>query len=197
MSEAQKNIVIMAGYQDIDAARKDFDGLMQLVKEKKVRTDGIVLAQHDKDGRASVSETGDHLGRKGMGYGGGVGLLVGLFAPPLLAAAVVGAAGGALLGKLAKKKVESGLEKGLAEKLKPGSAVILALVAADDQLAAERALAGSPAKSVAEIDEAALRRPSPRPEASSTPTAASCRFPTKASAVRSVGLSTTRSPTGS
>ncbi|MBP1775511.1 MAG: arylsulfatase, partial [candidate division NC10 bacterium] len=157
MGEAQKNIVIMAGYQDIDTARKDFDGLIQLVKDKKVRTDGIILAQHDKDGKASVSETGDHLGRKGMGYGGGVGLLVGLFAPPLLAAAVVGAAGGALLGKLAKKKVESGLEKGLAEKLKPGSAVILALVAADDQLAAERALAGSPAKSVAEIDEGGLK----------------------------------------
>jgi arylsulfatase len=157
MSKDQKNIVIMAGYQDTDAARKDFDGLIQLVKAKKVRTDGIILAQHDKDGRASVSETGDHLGRKGMGYGGGVGLLVGLFAPPLLAATVVGAAGGTLLGKLAKKKVESGLEKGLAEKLKPGSAVILALVAEDDQLAAERALAGSPAKSVAEIDEGGLK----------------------------------------
>ena len=30
-----------------------------------------------------VSQTGDHLGRKGLGWGGGVGVLVGLAAPPL------------------------------------------------------------------------------------------------------------------
>ena len=41
----------------------------------------MILVQKDKEGKLSVSETGDHLGRKGMGWGGGVGLLVGLFAP--------------------------------------------------------------------------------------------------------------------
>src|SRR5512137_3015202 len=157
MSKDQKNIVIMAGYQDIPTAKKDFDGLIKLVKDKKVRTDGLILAQHDMDGKAVVSETGDHLGRKGMGFGGGVGLLVGLFAPPLLAATVVGAAAGAVLGKIAKKKVESGLEKGLAEKLKPGSAVILAIVDEDDRLVAEQALAGSPAKSVVSMEDKGLK----------------------------------------
>ena len=44
---------------------------------------------------------------KGMGWGGGVGLLVGLAAPPLLASVVVGAAAGALIGKFARKKMKN------------------------------------------------------------------------------------------
>ena len=50
-----------------------------------------------------VQETGDHLGRKGVKVGGGVGLVVGLFAPPLLAATAVGAAVGGLAGKFARQ----------------------------------------------------------------------------------------------
>ena len=157
MARENNNIVIMAGYQDIPSAKKDFDGFVQLVKDKKIKTDGVILAQHDMDGKAVVSETGDHLGRKGMGFGGGVGLLVGLFAPPLLAATVVGAAAGAILGKIAKKKMESGLEKGLADKLKPGTAVILAIVDENDKLVAERALSGSPAKSVVAMEDKGLK----------------------------------------
>ena len=78
--------VVMAGYQGIEAAKKDFDELVQLVKDKKVKSEGVILVEHDESGEVRVSQTGDHLGRKGMGWGGGVGVLVGLAAPPLLAA---------------------------------------------------------------------------------------------------------------
>ena len=113
----EKNIVILAAYPNIDAAKKNFDQLVQLVKEKKVETDGMIMVEKDQEGNLSVSETGDHLGRKGMGWGAGVGLLVGLAAPPLLASVAVGAAGGALVGKFAKQKVVKGMEEGLGEKL--------------------------------------------------------------------------------
>ena len=149
--------VIMAGYQAIEAAKKDFDALVQLVKDKKVRSEGVILVEHDVDGEVRVSQTGDHLGRKGMGWGGGVGVLVGLAAPPLLAATAVGAAAGGIVGKFAKHKVDSGLESGLGDKLKPGTAAIIAIVAEDDRLVAEQALAGSPAKSVAPMDKHGLR----------------------------------------
>ncbi len=135
----EQNIVIIAGYQAVEAAGKNFDALIQLVKDKKIKSDGMILVQKDKDGQVTVSETGDHLGRKGMGWGGGVGFLVGLAAPPLLASVVVGAAAGALVGKFAKHKMESGVESGLGEKLKPGMAAILAIVREEDRLAAERA----------------------------------------------------------
>ncbi|HMK07818.1 MAG TPA: DUF1269 domain-containing protein, partial [Anaerolineales bacterium] len=146
----ESNIVIMAAYLSEEAAKKNFDALVGLVKDKKITCEGMILVRKDKDGTVTVSETADHLARKGAGFGGGVGVLVGLAAPPLLGAAVIGAAAGALLGKLAKQKVESGMEAGIGEKLKPGTAMILAIVEDTDKLAAEQALADSPAKSVAE-----------------------------------------------
>ncbi len=152
MSKKQ-NIVIIAGYQAVEPAEQNFDQLTQLVKNKSIKSDGMILVQKDKDGQVIVSATGDHLGRKGAGWGGGVGLLVGLAAPPLLASVAVGAAGGAIVGEFAKHKIESGIESGLGEKLKPGMAAILAIVREEDRLAAERAMADSPAKSVAVIDE--------------------------------------------
>ena len=149
--------VIMAGYPTVEAAQTDFDGLVRLVKDKKVRTEGVILVEHDVDGRVKVSQTGDHLGRKGLGWGGGVGLVVGLFSPPLLGSIVVGAAAGGLVGRFARHKVDTGMETGLGDKLAPGTAAIVAMVDDDDRLAAERALAGTPAKSVVAMDKEGVR----------------------------------------
>ncbi|MGZ6313289.1 MAG: sulfatase-like hydrolase/transferase, partial [Candidatus Limnocylindrales bacterium] len=90
------------------------------------------------------------LGRTGTKWGGGVGFLVGLAAPPLLASVVVGAAAGRVLGKVADHKVQQGLHDKLGEAMKPGTAAIIAMFDADQRLAVEQALPGSPAKSVVE-----------------------------------------------
>ena len=144
--------VIMAAYPSVGLARQDFDGLVQLVKDKRVRTEGVILVEHDEDGEVRVTETGDHLGRKGLGWGGGVGAVVGLFSPPLLASLVVGAAAGGVAGKFARHRVESGIQTGIGEQLPPGSAGIIAVVNHADRLAAEQALPGSPMKSVAQME---------------------------------------------
>jgi arylsulfatase len=151
MSKEQM-IVILAAYLDAEAGSQNFEALAQLARDKKIKTDGMILVEKGQDEKIYIRETGDHLGRKGMGWGGGVGLLVGLFAPPMLASVAVGAAAGAVIGKFAKHKLESGLESKLGENLKPGTAVILAIVRESEALAAERALADSPARSVAAID---------------------------------------------
>ena len=148
--------VIMAAYPALDAAEKDFDALVELVKNKKVRTEGVILVEHDEDGEVHVSQTGDHLGRKGLGWGGGVGLVVGLFNPALLGSIVVGAAAGGVIGKFAHHKVANGME-GLGEKLKPGQAAVIAMVDDEDRLAAEQALASTPARSVATMDKKGVR----------------------------------------
>ena len=70
-----------------------------------VATEGIALVMKDASGEVKVVETGDHLGRKGAKVGGGVGLVLGLFAPPLLAATAVGAALGGVTGKFARKRI--------------------------------------------------------------------------------------------
>lgn len=50
--------------------------LVNRVKDKTVRTEGVILVARDGDGEVSVTQTGDHLGRKGMSWGAGVGLVV-------------------------------------------------------------------------------------------------------------------------
>jgi uncharacterized membrane protein len=149
--------VILAAYQSTGAAHNDFDALVQLVKDKTVKAEGVILVEKDADGQVKVSQTGDHLGRKGLGWGGGVGLVVGLFDPALLASIVVGAAAGGAIGRFAEHKEKTGLQEGMGDKLQPGTAAIVAMVDEDDRLAAERALAGSLAKSVVPMDKTGVR----------------------------------------
>ena len=99
--------VLVAGYQDIDEATKDFESLVALVKEKQVSIEGVILVTHAEDGSVAVRQTGDNRGRKGTGWGGGVGLAVGLFAPPLLASVAVGAVAGGVVGKFVDHRVEN------------------------------------------------------------------------------------------
>jgi arylsulfatase A-like enzyme/uncharacterized membrane protein len=153
----EQDIIIIAAYLDTELASQNFEALVKLVKDKKIKSDGMILVQKDPEGKVSVRETGDHVGRKGMGWGGGVGVLVGLFAPVMLAPVVVGAAAGALLGRFAKNKVVDGIEGGLSQTLKPGTAAVLTIVGEDDKLAAEQALGDSPAKSVAVMEEGGVK----------------------------------------
>ncbi len=109
MADTQTDVLV-AGYRDIDMATRDFDGLMQVVAGKQVEIEGAILVTHDADGAITVVQHGDHLGRKGLGWGAGAGLVVGLFAPPLLASVAVGGAVGGLIGKFTDRKVKSGME---------------------------------------------------------------------------------------
>ena len=59
--------VLVAAYPDIDAASRDFDGLMAIVKEKRVTIEGAILVTHETGGDVTVIQHGDHLGRKGLG----------------------------------------------------------------------------------------------------------------------------------
>ena len=108
MSDTEFDVVI-AAYLIPDLAQNDFDGLVKLVEGKQLEVEGVVLVTEDADGKVTVKETGDHMGRKGLAIGGGVGLAVGLFSPPLLASMVIGGAAGGLAGKFAKHRVESGI----------------------------------------------------------------------------------------
>ena len=133
--------------------RREFDALVDAVKARRVKIQGAILVTHDKDGNVVVQQTGDDLGRKGMAWGGGVGFLVGLAAPPLLAATVVGAAAGGIAGRFAKHKMETGLHDKIGEALKPGTAAIIAMFEEDQPLAVQQVLAGALARSVVQTDK--------------------------------------------
>jgi uncharacterized membrane protein len=149
--------VLIAVYLIPDLAKQDFDGFVKLVEDKTVESDGVVLVTKDADGEVHVQETGDHLGRKGVKVGGGVGLVVGLFAPPLLAATAVGAAVGGLAGKFARHRLQAGIGEKMDDALPPGSAGIIAVYdrAHADQV--DEALANAIRKSTAQIDKASAK----------------------------------------
>ena len=60
--------------------------------------------------------------------GGGVGLVVGLFAPPLLASTAIGAGIGAVLGHLTKRHAEKELGVELGEYFPPDSSAVVVIV---------------------------------------------------------------------
>jgi uncharacterized membrane protein len=151
MSEDQKDVLI-AAYLFEDLAKRDFDAVLKLAEDKAITVEGVVLVQKDADGEVHVQETGDHLGRKGVKIGGGAGLVVGLFAPPLLAATAVGAAAGGVVAKFAKHRVESGIQEKMDDALPPGSGGVIAIYDSDGAGAVDKALPNAVKKSVAQID---------------------------------------------
>jgi len=50
MSDASD--LILAGCQTTDAVEKDFAGLVKLIAEKKVRTEGVILVQRARTARS-------------------------------------------------------------------------------------------------------------------------------------------------
>ena len=151
MGETEFDVVI-AAYLIPDLAEKDFDALVKLVEDDQLKVEGVALVTADADGIVAVKETGDHLGRKGLEIGGGVGLAVGLFAPPLLAATVIGGAAGGVMGKFARHRVESGLEEKMGAALPPGTAGIVAIYDRAKTDTVNTTLANAVRKSVAHVD---------------------------------------------
>ena len=149
--------VLVAAYQDLDKATRDFDALAGLVKDKKAQMEAAILITHAADGSVSVQQTADHRGRKGVEWGAGVGFLVGLAAPPLLASTAIGAALGGLAGKHVDKELESQMHDKIGENLPEGGAAIIAAFDEEFRLAVEQALPGSPAKSVVETDKQGIK----------------------------------------
>jgi arylsulfatase len=157
MSDENSLDVLIAVYLIPDLAKRDFDAFVKLVEEKKVAADGIALVTKDAEGEVAVQETGDHLGRKGATVGGGVGLVVGLFAPPLLAATAVGAAAGGLAGKFARKRVQAGIGDKMDDALPPGSAGIIAIYDHGQAGVVDETLSNAVRKSTAQIDKASAK----------------------------------------
>jgi arylsulfatase len=157
MSDSDKLDVLISVYLIPELAKQDFDAFVQRVEDGSIDTNGIVLVSKDAGGELTVEETGDHLGKKGAKVGGGVGLVLGLFAPPLLAATAVGAGLGAVAGRFARKRLETGIGEKMDESLPPGSAGIIAIYEQEDAAEVEKALSNSIRKSIAQIDKASAK----------------------------------------
>ena len=157
MSEQDQLDVLIAVYLIPDLARQDFDRFVKLVEEKAVSTEGVVLVTKHASGEVEVLETGDHLGRKGLRLGAGVGLVIGLFSPPLLAATAVGGAVGELASTFARKRVLAGIEEKMDDALPLGSAAVIAIYDHEGANSVAKVLSNAIRTSTVQIDKASAK----------------------------------------
>jgi uncharacterized membrane protein len=128
MSEGDNLALYVASYADATSAKSDFDSL-KAAEGDDFKIEGAVVMSRDADGDVDVLSKGvsDDTGT-GAWIGGGIGLVVGLFAPPLLISTAIGAGIGALLGHLTKKHEEKELGVELDEYLPPNSSAVVVVV---------------------------------------------------------------------
>ena len=123
------NLMLVVGaYADAGAAADDFKALKAGQDAGEYQVVGAVVMNRDASGNVDVQEHGDGRVGGGAALGGTAGLVVGLFAPPLLAAGAIGAGIGAGIGALKKRHAEKQLGVDVEEYLPPGSSAVVAVV---------------------------------------------------------------------
>ena len=139
--------VLIGAYLTTAPAKLDY----QAVIDAGAKIEGAVCVSRDHAGELHVEET-DHMARGGAEVLGGVGLVVGLFAPPLLAATAVGAAIGAGLGALAHHEVKSKLEQQAFDTIPYGGAALIVAYPRSSGTAIDRAVTRALKKVVGEAE---------------------------------------------
>ncbi len=139
--------VMIAAYLDTDPAKADYEA----VKQAGAKLEGVVCVSRDHAGKLHVEES-DHLARKGAEILGGAGLIVGLFAPPLLIATAVGAVVGGGLGDLAHHEVKKKLEQQAFDTIPFGGAGVIVAYPRSSAERVDQAVTHSLKKAVGEAD---------------------------------------------
>ena len=122
--------VLIGGYLSTDAAHQDYHAVVNC----GARLWGTVVLNKDLEGNLTVEEK-DHAVEEGAAGAGAVGFVVGLFAPPLLAATAIGAAIGAAGGALLHKQLGNGISEKAGDTIPIGGA---GLIVAYPRSAAEK-----------------------------------------------------------
>jgi len=139
--------VLIGGYLSKEAADEDYEAVLA----SGAHVEGAVVVSKDVEGNLSVEET-DHMVRKGAEGLGAVGFVVGLFAPPLLAATAVGAALGAVGGEALHKKTGSKIEDAAGDTIPIGGAGLIVAYEHDQADTVEPAVTRAIKKAIGEAE---------------------------------------------
>jgi len=139
--------VLIGGYLSAEAAKEDYES----VRQCGARLWGAVVVSKDLEGELSVEQT-DHLVEEGAAGLAGVGFVVGLFAPPLLAATAIGAALGAVGGKVLHNKSSTQIEQIAGETIPIGGAGLIVAYKHVDADQVEQAVTRAVKKAVGEAE---------------------------------------------
>ena len=86
-----------------------------------------------------------------------MGLAIGLFSPPLLAATAIGGVLGELGGQFARKRIAAGIKEKMDDALPAGSGAVIAVFDHDHADAVAKALSNAIRTSTAQIDKASAQ----------------------------------------
>lgn len=114
--------VLIGGYQSVKPAEEDYAAALDC----GAHLQGMALVAKDMEGNLSIEET-DHMVREGTEALGGVGLAIGLAAPPLLATTAIGAALGAGAGELLHHRTAERIGEQLGEAIPLGGAGLIVI----------------------------------------------------------------------
>ena len=122
--------LIVAAFQDEDAADEALKKLKTAQKQKLIDIQDAAVIRRDEKNKLHIKETADPGGGRGAAAGGAIGAVIGLIAGP--PGVVVGAAAGALVGGVTAKVIDSGIPddrlEQIGEGLQPGTSAIVAII---------------------------------------------------------------------
>ncbi len=139
--------VMIGAYLTTGPAKADYEA----VTHAAVKLEGAICVSRDHAGALHVEES-DHLARKGAEALGGAGLIVGLFAPPLLIATAVGAVVGGALGDLAHHEVKKKIEQQAFDTIPFGGAGLIVAYPRSSAEGVDKAVTNALKKAVGEAE---------------------------------------------
>jgi len=159
MSETKSVQLLAAVYPDEEHAKTTIDMLHDMHRAANIDLVDSAMITKDAEGKIKVHETKELTTAKGARRGAIIAGVVGLIYPPsLIGSALVGGVIGAVAGRIRDTGIKNPQLKEIADKLEPGKAAVIALVAEESTLAAQNALAGYEGTLVIQaLDEATVK----------------------------------------
>ncbi len=143
MSEIQHVHLVVAYFDDEDAAKEALEALKEAHKQEGLPIDGAAVVHRDEAGKIHLKEVGDTHAKKGAGVGALIGGALGALFGPL--GVIGGGAIGAYYGGIVAATVDEGIPNEALEEigamLSAGGSALVALTTEQDAKAVEAKLA--------------------------------------------------------
>jgi len=119
--------VVMINVASRDDGLRVLDRVDSARETGEINVDDVAMVYKNEKGKVKIHQTADATAGKGAIKGGGLGLLVGIIAAPLVPAVAVGAGIGALVGKARDRGISDDLIKEAGNAIETYGAVVFVL----------------------------------------------------------------------
>ena len=119
--------VVMINVTSRDDGLRVLDRIEAATETGEINVEDVAMVYKNDKGKVKIQQTVDATAGKGAVKGGGLGLLVGIFAAPLVPAVAVGAGIGALVGKAHDRGISDELIEQAGQAIETSGAVVFVL----------------------------------------------------------------------